>query len=101
MTTEIFSSFKDLWDDIEKFMKENPNHVIICVDDPGKSLFGWVAYIPNSEDEQQKYWSISTRTIHQNINIIPREMLTAEAREMLTAEGRLSMCKSFNKGKNV
>lgn len=85
-------SFKELWDDVKQFMKEHPNHIIICADDPGSlhdppriPRYGWMAFIPiysfNIEDEQRNEWTIPCSCLKDD----------PIKEELMTSEGKLKM----------
>jgi hypothetical protein len=63
-----WDDFQLLWDDMARFLKENPKHTIIAADDPGVNhvpprvgRIGWSAFlvVPRGEDEKARHWSIT------------------------------------------
>lgn len=60
-----FDTIHEILMDMCEFSDRHPNHVLLPADDPGynhnpprMARWGWVAYLPNSKDEQPKHWTI-------------------------------------------
>lgn len=71
-----WDDFQLLWDDMARFLKDNPKHTIISADDPGGNYIpprlgrvGWSAFlvVPSGEDEKSKYWSITLQNFVRTI----------------------------------
>jgi hypothetical protein len=65
-----FENISELTADMENFAKDNPTHVFISADDPGYNhnpprvpRRGWSAFIPNTEDERPKSWTITIQNL--------------------------------------
>lgn len=59
-----WGNIHNLLQDMKAFAKTNPKHKFLCADDPGFGQnprvprLGWVAFLEDAEDEQQKMWTI-------------------------------------------
>lgn len=60
-----FTDFIELWDDLTKFVKEHPEHQVLCSDAP--PCLGWTAFRMDPDNEQAVIWKIELSDVRDSI----------------------------------
>ena len=97
-----------LWEDVEQFALDHPNHTFLCADDPGANhtpprvgRYGWTAFLERPSDlgehapwdEQAKLWTIPIGDFKSTLYKKPYSDVDSRAFEagLTTASGRKEM----------
>lgn len=83
------TNIEELFDDIRKFVKENPGATVLSADElSNPPKLGWVARIEKDGIENSVNYTININNIKSCNNDLIKKCLN-------TADGRLALCKSL------
>ena len=89
----------ELWEDVRRFARDNPDHRVLAADDPGCNhdpprvpRMGWTAFREGEEDEAARSWTITLANLKNSApRLYAREEVLEFRRLLRTAAGRRTL----------